>query len=218
MFRFQALNAIFGYSVHRLKCHSNCVNQSPSEFIRSLFFTVSAITPLTENSLSGKHKHKRISACKLPIAPSVSVGSTARSRRTSISHRSDTTTAQDADTKLTSNVERSGFPGTRTDTPSTIKTHFRNASRGSTEALKLPSVVVVSGLELASLPCQKAVLRTLVDQKIVVSDEGIFGHDQDGLTLELPDGFFMVYVCRSDSRERPAIYKSLVRVFSPREN
>jgi len=117
-------------------------------------------------------------------------------------------------------VERPGFPGTRTDTSvptlsSTIKTHFRNASRGSTsEALKLPSAVVVSGLELASLPCQKAVLRTLVDKKIVISDEGTFGHDQDGLTLELPDGFFMVYVCRSDSRERPAIYKNLLDKFA----
>lgn len=93
---------------------------------------------------------------------------------------------------------------------SSIKTHLRNVSRGSAEALKLPSVVVVSGLELASLPSQKAVLRTLAERKIIVSDGGIFGHDQDGLTLEFPDGFFMVYVCRADPRERPPVYKSLV--------
>ena len=70
--------------------------------------------------------------------------------------------------------------------------------------------MVVSGLELASLPSQKAVLRTLMERNVVMSDEGVFGHDQDGLTLGLPDGFFMVYVCRADPRERPPIYKSLV--------
>ena len=98
------------------------------------------------------------------------------------------------------------FP-TLTSSP---KTHLRNTSRGSTETLKLPSAVVVSGLDLASLPSQKTVLRTLTERNIIVSDEGLFGHDQDGLTLVLPDGFFMVYVCRSDPRERPLIYKSLV--------
>lgn len=172
---------------------------------------------------------------KLPIAPSTSIG-TARSRRTSISrpasHSSESKPSiatlgrsqldsETADLKSTTNVEgysqRPSFhpAGAQTDISvptlaSITKTHLRNTSRGSTEALKLPSAVVVSGLELASLPSQKAVLRTLTERNIIVSDGGIFGHDQDGLTLGLPDGFFMVYVCRSDPRERPPIYKSLV--------
>lgn len=243
MFHFQALNTIFGYSAHRLKCHSNSANKTPSEFLRSLFFAVATITPPADNNPSGsshKHRHRRVSNSrssvgKLPIAPSISI-STARSRRTSISRstsypsewKPSTTTlgrpqldSEDADLYASPNADvysqRPSFhpAAAQTDTPlpalaSSISTHFRNVSRGSTEVLKLPSAVVVSGLELATLPSQKALLRTLVERKIIVSDEGIFGHDQDGLTLELPDEFFMVYVCRSDPRERPPIYKSLV--------
>lgn len=243
---FQALSIVFGYNAHRLKCHPDTANQTPSEFLRSLFFAVSTITPPADNNnLSGsshKHRHRRVSnsrnsAGKSPIAPSVSI-STARSRRTSISRsvshlvelKPSITTlgrpqldSEDADPKASINPEvysqRPSFhpAGAQTDASvlalaSSIKTHLRNLSRRSTEALTLPSAVVVSGLELASLPSQKAVLRTLAERKIVVSDGGIFGHDQDGLTLELPDGFFMVYVCRSDPRERPPIYKSLVRI------
>jgi len=237
------LSTVFGYSAHRLKCQSNTANQTPSEFLRSLFFAVSTITPPADNNLSGpfhKHRHRRVSnsrnsAGKSPIAPSISIG-TARSRRTSTSRsashpiesKPSITTlgrpqlgSEDADPKASNNVEvypqRPSFhpTGAQTDTSvqtlaSSIKTHLRNVSRGSTEALKLPSAVVVSGLEFASLPSQKAVLRTLAERKIIVSDGGIFGHDQDGLSLELPDGFFMVYVCRSDPQERPPIYKSLV--------
>jgi hypothetical protein len=242
---FQALSTIFGHNAHRLKCHSDTANQTPSEFLRSLFFAVSTITPPADNNnLSGsshKHRHRRVSnsrnsAGKSPIAPSISIG-TARSRRTSISRsvshpielKPSITTlgrpqldSEDADPKASINAEaysqRPSFhpAEAQTDTfvpalaSTGVKTHLRIFSRGSTETLTLPSVVVVSGLELASLPSQKAVLRTLAERKIVLSDGGIFGHDQDGLTLELPDGFFMVYVCRSDPRERPPIYKSLV--------
>ncbi|KAG6375539.1 hypothetical protein JVT61DRAFT_3099 [Boletus reticuloceps] len=238
-----ALNTIFGYNTHRLKCHSGTANQSPSEFLRSLLCASSAVaTPPTDN-LAGslhKHRHRRVSnsrnsAGKSPIAPSTSI-STARSRRTSLSRSTShpvelkpsiatlgrpQSDSGDPDSKPFLNAEvysqRPSLhpPGTQTDTSvptlaSSVKTHFRNLSRGSTEALKLPSAVVVSGLEFASLPSQKAVLRTLAERKIIVSDGGIFGHDQDGLTFELPHGFFIVYVCRSDPRDRPPIYKSLV--------
>ncbi|KAF8134455.1 hypothetical protein EV363DRAFT_1257588 [Boletus edulis] len=190
-----------------------------------------------------KHRHRRVSnsrnsAGKLPIAPSTSI-STARSRRTSLSRSTShpveskpsiatlgrpQSDSWDPDSKPSLNAEvysqRPNPPaGTRTDTSvptlaSSVKTHFRNFSRGSTEALKLPSAVVVSGLEFAGLPSQKAVLRTLAERKFIVSDGGIFGHDQDGLTVELPDGFFIVYVCRSDPRDRPPIYKSLLDRFA----
>jgi hypothetical protein len=71
--------------------------------------------------------------------------------------------------------------------------------------------VVVSGLEQANLPAQKAVLQTLAERKLILSDEGTFGQGRDSLVLELPEDFLMVYVCRSDPRERPPIYQSLVR-------
>lgn len=174
---------------------------------------------------------------KSPIATSTSIN-TARSRRTSVSrstsHPSESKPSVAAPGRPQSDSENADpqtpihaevysqhpslhLASAQTDTSvptldSSISTHFRNVSRGSTEALKLPSAVVVSDLELASLPSQKAVLRTLAERKMAVSDGGIFGHDQHGLTLELPDGFIMVYVCRSDPRERPPIYKSLVRI------
>ncbi|KAG9316809.1 hypothetical protein JVU11DRAFT_2874 [Chiua virens] len=197
-----------------LKCHSHTGNQSPSDFLQSLFFSAST-TPQADSNQNGllhKHRHRRVSvsrnsAGKSPVAPSTSI-STARSRRTSISRStSHPSESKPSLTPLGTSAVR--LRGCRPKLLA-VKTHFRNISRGSTEALKLPSAVIVSGLELSNLPSQKAVLRTLAERKIVVSDGGTFGHDQDGLTLELPDGFLMVYVCRSDPRERPSIYKSLV--------
>jgi hypothetical protein len=90
-----------------------------------------------------------------------------------------------------------------------VTVHQRHASHVSADALKVPSAVVVSGLEHASLPAQRAVLRTLAEKKLVLDD-----NLEPGLRFELPDDFIMVYVCRSDLRERPPIYSSLLDRFA----
>jgi hypothetical protein len=77
---------------------------------------------------------------------------------------------------------------------------------------KIPSAVVVSGLEYASLPAQRAVLRTLAEKKLVLDDN--LPNIEPGLRLDLPDDLIMVYVCRLDPRERPPINSSLVRTLS----
>jgi hypothetical protein len=89
--------------------------------------------------------------------------------------------------------------------------HRRRTSHVSSDVLKIPSAIVVSGLEHASLPAQRAVLRTLAEKKLAVSDD--HSEIDPGLQLDLPDDFIMVYVCRLDPYERPPIYNSLVCTF-----
>ncbi|KAF8840700.1 hypothetical protein BDN67DRAFT_607442 [Paxillus ammoniavirescens] len=245
-----ALNAVFGYNVHKLKCHSDTRNQTPSDFLRSLFFPPSATTLSTDgpNATSHKHKerHRRVSSSrnlggKLPAVAVPSI-STAHSRGTSFSRsvsyqaeskpsittlrRSQLDTEGDGiviGPKPAVNTEthwrRPGPPfGVPTEpslpTLASSVSHHRHVSYPSVETLRLPSAVVVSGLEQANLPAQKAVLQTLAERKLILSEEGTFGHGRDSLVLELPEDFLMVYVCRSDPRERPPIYQSLLDRFA----
>lgn len=92
-----------------------------------------------------------------------------------------------------------------------MATHRRRTSHVNSDVLKIPSAIVVSGLEHASLPAQRAVLRTLIERKLAVSDN--YSEFEPGLQLDLPDDFIMVYVCRLDPYERPPIYNSLVCTF-----
>jgi hypothetical protein len=71
----------------------------------------------------------------------------------------------------------------------------------------LPSALVLTGLEHCSVPCHRALLRTLLENRVT------FGEDSDGAEpsfRELPPDFILVYVCPFDPRERPPIHKSLV--------
>jgi len=92
-----------------------------------------------------------------------------------------------------------------------VAIHHRRPSHVNSDMLKIPSAIVVSGLEHASLPAQRAVLRTLAEKKLVVSDN--HSEIESELQLDLPDDFIMVYVCRLDPHERPPIYNSLVCTF-----
>ncbi|KAI1795594.1 hypothetical protein LXA43DRAFT_881607 [Ganoderma leucocontextum] len=85
----------------------------------------------------------------------------------------------------------------------------------------LPRAVVVSGLEHTTAPSQRALMRVLTEKKIVfdsyeTDDTDFSGKDtdvEDG-TWNLPDGFLMVYVCKADPHERPAILRGLIDKFS----
>lgn len=86
------------------------------------------------------------------------------------------------------------------------------------ESLRLgpiPNAVVLSGLEHTSLPSQRALTRVLLDKRLIFDSHergrsAAAGDDLDGV-WNLPDNFFMVYVCPLDPKERPAIHKTLVR-------
>ncbi|KAJ7772694.1 hypothetical protein DFH07DRAFT_170594 [Mycena maculata] len=71
-----------------------------------------------------------------------------------------------------------------------------------------PRALVISGLENATAPSQRALSRVLAEKRVVLEDE-----DGDEL-WNLPDGFIMVYVCPLDVHERPPINKSLLDKFA----
>ncbi|KAI0823616.1 hypothetical protein BC628DRAFT_1411399 [Trametes gibbosa] len=87
----------------------------------------------------------------------------------------------------------------------------------------MPKAVVVSGLENATLPTQRALMKVLAERRLIIDRHGDNGGDstereadadaEDG-TWNLPDGFVMVYVCRTDPFERPAILRGLLDKFS----
>jgi hypothetical protein len=97
------------------------------------------------------------------------------------------------------------------DSSGNVAIHRRHTSHVNSDVVKIPSAIVVSGLEHASLPAQRAVLRTLAEKKLVVSDN--HSEIEPELQLNLPDDFIMVYVCRLDPYERPPIYNILVCTF-----
>lgn len=76
----------------------------------------------------------------------------------------------------------------------------------SSENLSLPKAVVITGLEYAGNPAQRALLQALSDQSFVLED------DPDTV-WRLPPDFMVVYVCANDARERPKIHPSLVIFF-----
>ncbi|KAJ6625849.1 hypothetical protein B0H10DRAFT_1942345 [Mycena sp. CBHHK59/15] len=79
-------------------------------------------------------------------------------------------------------------------------------------AVLQPQALVISGLENATIPSQRALTKVLAEKRIVLDDE-----DEDGFLEDegynevwnLPDGFIMVYVCPINAHERPGIHKTL---------
>ena len=77
---------------------------------------------------------------------------------------------------------------------------------GPSSAPWLPTAVVVTGLEHSSVPCHRALLRTLLENRVTFDeDPGSAKHT----SWHLPEDFVLVYVCPFDPRERPSVHKSL---------
>ncbi|KAG1752869.1 hypothetical protein EDB19DRAFT_1670259 [Suillus lakei] len=220
-----SLTSVFGYITHKLRCHVDAKSQTPAKFLRSLFIPPPAATA-TDGSLSSPHRHHRSSTTmhsrksSFPTRMSMSFSSdVARSiQRTSQLASDDLTAGVDGglltetrsmSTRLSLQTEPSvpnfGSSGNATFSP-------RHTPHVSLDVLKIPSAVVVSGLEHASLPAQRAVLRTLAEKKLVVADN--HSDIEPELQLDLPDNFIMVYICCLDPHERPPIYNSLLDWFA----
>jgi hypothetical protein len=78
---------------------------------------------------------------------------------------------------------------------------------------EFPKALVMSGIEHASAQSQRALINMLNDRQVVLHKGG----DETPSVHNLPEGFILVYVCAADSRERPAIHKTLVsflRIFA----
>ena len=96
---------------------------------------------------------------------------------------------------------------TRSDSSGAVEVEHLQVQR-ELENSRLPSALVLTGLEHCSMPCQRALLHTLLERRVKL------GEDSDGAEpsfRELPPDFIIVYVCPFDPRERPPIHKSLVR-------
>lgn len=98
------------------------------------------------------------------------------------------------------------LPELHTD-PQTPTRDFDTSSVMSSDSLSLPKAVVITGLECAGNPAQRALLQALSDQSFVLED--------DPETIwRLPPDFMVVYVCANDGWERPKIHPSLVNFLS----
>ncbi|KAG1870243.1 hypothetical protein DFJ58DRAFT_765268 [Suillus subalutaceus] len=215
-----SLTSVFGCITHRLRCHADAKSHTPAKFLRSLFIPPPAVTA-TDGSLSPPHRHHRSSTTVHSRKSSfpMSMSDVARS----IQHTSQLTSDD-----LTASADGGPFTETRSmstrlsfQTESSVPNigssgnaamHRRRTSHVNSDVIKIPSAIVVSGLEHASLPAQRAVLRTLAEKKLVVSDNHT--DIEPELQLDLPDDFIMVYVCRLDPHERPPIYNSLLDWFA----
>ena len=79
----------------------------------------------------------------------------------------------------------------------------------------IPDAVVISGLEYASLPSQRALTKVLLDKRLILDSCGsgrspLEDDEELNGVWNLPNNFFMVYICPIDTKERPAIHKPLV--------
>ncbi|OBZ70852.1 hypothetical protein A0H81_09222 [Grifola frondosa] len=88
-----------------------------------------------------------------------------------------------------------------------------NGGETGLTSLIMPKAVVVSGLELAGMPAQRALLQVLLERKLVI-EESEDDDGMDGGTWNLPDGFIMVYVCKWDPQERPPLLRGLLDKFA----
>ncbi|KAL4078286.1 hypothetical protein V8B97DRAFT_1865810 [Scleroderma yunnanense] len=232
-----ALGSVFGYNVHRSKCHPDARRQTPGLFLRSLFFSPTTI-PTSSDGPPHKSRegHRRTSSSrnfrgKLPVSTqSIHIeGTTSFSRSLSC----PTVSQPSASTPLansglgddvggvelaspTPNLKRPSLHSFGTRTEPSIRafvSHKRSQQAGFSSSV-LPTAIVVSGLEHGSLEAQKALLRTLADRKLVLSDDWAKEPSQVPTVFDLPEDFILIYVCRLDARERPSIYQSLLDRFA----
>ncbi|KAJ3014646.1 hypothetical protein NUW54_g1254 [Trametes sanguinea] len=127
-----------------------------------------------------------------------------------------------------SQLESQITPAPVTTSPDSMRPHKSDAageraSEAGQPITALPKAVVVSGLEYTTMAAQRALMRVLTERRLIVDAAGDGEDDasttrdppdDDDGTWNLPEGFIMVYVCRWDPYEQPAILRGLVRITS----
>ncbi|KAJ7217740.1 hypothetical protein GGX14DRAFT_516982 [Mycena pura] len=220
---FLTLSSVFGLATHKLKIRprsASPTNSSGAPFLRSLFLPwVSPIESQDEAVLA-----------KPPVTQrnrnnaTWSRSSSKRPRRRSISSSNDMigTTASnpfgDSHEALPSASSSVGNPSgtaprplkSRSLLPHTVSDPTPLRPRPDSLINSQPRALVISGLENAALPSQRALTKVLAERRVILEDED-GGYDE---VWNLPDGFMMVYVCPFDARERPPIDKTLVDKFA----
>lgn len=193
------LTTLFGLSTHKLRIRkadlrSSMAKANTDAFIRSVLFpgTSTSSTPDTPTSKAEK-RH-----------------SASRKRRSRRMERSMTLPPGSDPFATMDSINPFGSsqghpPLSHHPYTEPIPMHERGRSLVS---WVIPSAVVVSGLEHASQPSQRALTRVLIDGRVIFEPQA--EEDFDGV-WNLPEKFFMVYVCPTNAQERPGIHKTLVR-------
>ncbi|KAH9002153.1 hypothetical protein EDB86DRAFT_370305 [Lactarius hatsudake] len=197
---------IFGYATHKHRISPSSGSIPPSSFVPSIFSSPYQGAP-TSRVDSSSRRAKRSQPHPIPDdyrrhgrpASELDVSSSSSQRE-----RANT---------------RSGFPfrapfhapGTRFGPSGPTDPESSRVLHRSSSTSLLPTAVVVTGLEHASVPCHRALLRTLFENRITFDEEpGSANH----ASWDLPEDFVLVCVCPFDPRERPSVHKSLLDKFS----
>jgi len=197
-FPCQIFASIFGYVTHKHRISPSSGSIPPSSFVPSIFSSPHQGVPTSKmNSLKMRAKRPQ----SHPILDD---------------HRRHGRQSSDLEVSSSSSQReransRSGLPfltpfhaaGTRFGSSGSAEPESPRVLHGSPW---LPTAVVVTGLEHSSVPCQRALLRALLENRVT--------HDEDPSSAkhaswDLPDDFVLVYVCAFDPRERPSVHKSL---------
>ncbi|KAJ7134975.1 hypothetical protein C8R43DRAFT_1021706 [Mycena crocata] len=224
---FLILSSVFGLPTHKLKIRPRSAHPaqtSGGNFLRSLFLPWTASVDSQDETLpaksTGSSRNRTRnnatwtrSSTKKPRRnpnPNELLGGTTTSNPFGDSHEFLPSTSSSVVNPFSTAPKP---PKARAPLPHTFSdpTPIRPRSIGLFNLQ--PRALVVSGLEYAALPSQRALSRALAEKRVVLDGEdGDDGYDDE--VWNLPDNFMMVYVCAIDARERPAIHKSLLDKFA----
>ncbi|KAJ7647010.1 hypothetical protein FB45DRAFT_892081 [Roridomyces roridus] len=217
---FLTLSSVFGLPTHKLKIRPRSASsaESGAPFLRSLFLPWSASVDSQDEGPLPKRNANRTrnnatwarSSSRNPRRsmsnPNELQGGTTRSNPFGDSHQYVPSSGSSA-TNL--NPFRTAPKAPRGRAPLPHAFSDPTPLRSKLDALALqPCALVISGLENATMPSQRALSTVLAERRVVLDDE-----DGDEV-WNLPDGFIMIYVCPMDAHERPAIHKTLLDKFA----
>ncbi|KAI0305624.1 hypothetical protein B0F90DRAFT_1815217 [Multifurca ochricompacta] len=204
------LTDILGYATHKHKIVSQS-DISSSSFVPSLFSSHYQGAPTSKpdsySSLKTRSKRSRF------YPASEGYRRTASEPNTSSFDTPITSQRQGASADIRPNLLLPPLfhvTGTHSDSSGLTEPESPRIQHSSGDSW-LPTALVLTGLEHSSIPCHRALLRTLVERRVSLDK------DTDSTKSSfwvLPEDFILLYVCRFDPRERPSVHKSLLNRFS----
>ncbi|KAF5348644.1 hypothetical protein D9758_006766 [Tetrapyrgos nigripes] len=262
------LSSIFGITTHRLKMRKPenpdlSPRRSINTFLRSLFIHSTPNLHTTHSfhdetsTLKGKYRHSRQASRSRTVRSVVHYGMTSYLNDSSKSSQFTVSPPNSPDHYRTSSLTSGGLSNgpsnpfstiSRNSSSSAIHPTFLHSysdptplrhSRLPENHIQLPGALILSGLENASIPVQRALNTVLADRTILLDEddkisletgtsiknyrhsrfiyedrEAIENDDGGGGVWTLPDDFILVYVCPIDEWERPDIHKPLLDKFA----
>ncbi|KAJ7680617.1 hypothetical protein DFH06DRAFT_1163700 [Mycena polygramma] len=220
---FLTLSSVFGIPAHKLKIRPPSAapaHTSGAPFLRSLFLPYAAPVDSQDETLSSRNT---IGSRSRTRNNATWVRSSSRKPRRSLSEFVGTTTSNpfgDSHEGLSSASSSIVNPFSTAPRSSKARAPLPHAfsdptpirPKRNTAAALQPRAVVLSGLENATLPSQRALSKALAEKRVVLEDED--GDDAYDEVWNLPEGFLMVFVCPIDAHERPVINKTLLDKFA----